>query len=123
MRERRITQKPLEIGENVRDEALPTWIIARRGLGKESEKITRLLDGFGPPGRGERQEHLFQNVLASFKRRLVGLNADAQPAQLRRFLSRYAAVLVKINRLIRHNVGSACRRSNGARPKSAASSD
>src|SRR5215207_2494939 len=54
MRERRLAQKPLEISENVRGEALPARIFAFRGLGEESKKIARLLDGFGPPGRGER---------------------------------------------------------------------
>jgi len=101
---RRIAQKTIEVGENTFDEPASTRVIGRRGLGEEGEQVSRLLDGFGPPGRGKRQEHLLQRVLARLERRLIGLDADAQPAQFGRFLGRHAAVLVEVDRSIRHRV-------------------
>ena len=101
----RAVAQSVEIVERMRDELLAARILSLRCGGEELYKILRLGRGLRPGLRRSGQEKFLELFLATSQGRLIGLKLmEALAANFCRFLSGHAAVLVEVNRVVRHGL-------------------
>ena len=106
-----------EIVERMRDELLAARILSLGCGGEELYEILRLGRGLRPGLRRSGQEKLLELFLATLQGRLIGLKLmQALTPNVCRFLSGHAAVLVEVDRVVRHRLipmSSGCRLESG----------
>jgi hypothetical protein len=95
-----------EVIESAGDEPLAARVLSLGGGGEQLEKVPRARSRFGARRGGSRIEKILQFCLATSQRRLVNLNIVKLAADLSISLSGYATVPVKIDRLVRHDLGA-----------------
>ena len=101
----RAVAQSIEIVESVRDELLAARILSLRCGSEELYEILRLGRGLRPGFCRSGQEKFLELFLATSQGRLIGLKLmQALTANICRFLSGHAAVLVEIDRLVRHGL-------------------
>src|SRR5215211_6648169 len=102
-RTRQLAQEPLKVREKVVHELLSAGIGCSRRLGKEGEKIPRLLHCVEPICGRSGCEQLFQLLAPLTKRCLIGLDLCLRTAQLGCYLRSHAAMLIEARRAIDHD--------------------
>ena len=95
----------VEIVERLRDEFLAARILSLRRVGEELYEVLRLGGGLRPGLCRSDQKKSFELFLATSQGRLIGLKLMAVPTpNVCRFLSGHAAVLVEVDRAVRHGL-------------------
>ena len=95
-----------ELVEGAGDEPLPARVLSLGGSGEQLEKVSRARCCFGARRGGGGVEKTLQFFLAISQRRLVKPNVVKETANLGVALRGHAAVLVEIDRLVRHDFGA-----------------
>jgi hypothetical protein len=93
-----------EIVERMHDELLAALMLSLRCGGEKLYKILCLDRGLRPGLRRSGQEKNLEFFLTMSQGRLIGLNLLEVPTNFGRFLSGHAAVLVEVNRVVRHRL-------------------
>ena len=89
--------------EHVGDQLAPARISSGRGRLKEAEQIASLVGGLGPCARRRGQKLRFELDLPLPQGLRIGLDAGDKPPNLGGLLGRHAAVLIKLDGLLRHH--------------------
>jgi hypothetical protein len=91
-----------EVVQRTGDEFSSTGVLSFRRGGKQLDKIPSFGYRLGPRCRGADEKRILQFFLTISQRGLIGLNLVKIPADFGIFLRGHSAVLVKIDRRVRH---------------------
>ncbi len=91
-----------ELVEDTRNELLTARIPSFQRGGEELNEIPRLRCRFRPRCRRSGEEKILELLLAMMQSRLIDLNLMEAPTNFCGFLGGHAAMLVEVDRIVRH---------------------